>query len=429
MRTNFVHRVLSRGLCLAMVAFIIPCFVEAAAASDEIAELRKLLLENQKIMQEMKADYDKKTATLEKRIADLEGSQAAGEIERSEIQEAVLEQQTLADEVRSKVVDRVSLHGYYDFQYINANNDTVGSFIQNDLSLFIRSSTADEKWTIFSEIEFDRIDENDYLAGRGEESKNLEVETAWLEYRHNDLLRIRGGKLLLPQYWQTYNYPNLTLSTLPPLMVGNVFPATITALQVSGDWWKENELGLTYTAYVGNGGEAEQSELDRNDNKAVGGRLTFHLAGANGPAWLDKLDFSFSGYLGDDEEGRSETVLGLDTQFRAGRFEFQAELAHSNQQHNNRPRFWTSGQRGGEALGYYLQPAYRLTPRWHLFYRFDSLDLNDERTTRWDEERHTLGVNFRPRSNISLKLEWLHADPEGHRDEYDGMAASAVFNF
>lgn len=397
--------------------------------ADSIAELKALLLETRASMESMQAAYESRIDALETRINELEASASATEAQQAALESDAVERQTLLEEVRSEVRDRLSIHGYYDFQYIDADNDVVGSFIQNELSIFLRSTTEDERWTIFGELEFERIDGNDYVVGEGDESGELEIETAWLEYRHSDRFRVRGGKLLLPQYWQTYHYPNLTLSTLAPLMVGNVFPKSIVALQAAGDWWTANERGISYALYAGNGGDGEAHEVDQNDNKAVGGRLTLRLAGKHRPAWLDTLDFSVSGNYGDNDRGQSEGILGLDTQIRVGRFELLSELARGNQ-----PRYYATGfpfftERSGESLGFYVQPAYRLSPEWHVFYRYDYLDLNSGAWTPLDGERHTAGVNFRPEPNISLKLEFFHGEPEGPGADYNGLAGSVVFNF
>ena len=397
--------------------------------SGEIAELKALLLETQASMTAMQSAYEARIDALEQRLNELEGNAEETEERQAELEVTAIEQQTLLEEVRSEARDRLSLHGYYDFQYINADNEVIGSFIQNELSIFLRSTTEDERWTIFGELEFERVDGNDYVRGFEGESEDHEIETAWLEYRHADWLRVRGGKLLLPQYWQTYHYPNLTLSTLPPLMVGNVFPKSIVAVQLSGDWWSPNGWGVSYALYGGNGGEGDRRELDENENKAVGSRLTLRLAGKNRPEWLDTLDVSVSGYLGDDEYGRGESILGVDTQIRVGRAELQAEFAQGNQSRYTR-RFlpWLRDD-AGDALGFYVQPAYQLAPQWHLFYRFDYLDLDDKRWTAFDEQRHTLGVNYRPRPNISLKLEFFHGEPEDHGEDFNGLASSVVFNF
>ncbi|HBJ75862.1 MAG TPA: hypothetical protein DDY86_10330, partial [Syntrophaceae bacterium] len=325
--------------------------------------------------------------------------------------------------------DRLSIHGYADFQYGGDSRDEGGSFIQNELSIFLRATTRDERWTVFSEIEFDRIDGDGFLTDRGGKSVELEVETAWAEYRHNDLLRLRAGKLLLPQYWQTYHYPNLTMSTLAPLMSGNVFPKSILALQASGDWWNADDRGVSYAVFAGHGGDTARVELEQNDNIAAGGRLTLRLAGSNKPAWLDTLDLSISGLAGRDDDGKGELILGLDAQIRLGRLEILSELARGSRPRHRGDLLARLQGASGDTLGFYLQAAYRVAPKWHVFYRFDHLDLNDEARSPRDESRHTFGVNFRPRPKVSLKLEVFQSDPEGGREDYAGLGGSVVFNF
>ncbi len=416
-------------LCLGM--FLLPLWGAQGAEDtpDEVAELKALLLETRDAMREIQATYEARIDTLESRIDELEDG-VEKQSEQVEAQELVaVEQQTQLEEVQSEVRDRLSIHGYYDFQYIDADNEVVGSFIQNELSIFLRSSTEDEQWTVFGELEFERIDGNDYLGSRTKADGDLEIETAWLEYRHNDRFRIRAGKLLLPQYWQSYHYPNLTLSTLAPLMVGNIFPKSIVAMQLIGDWWTANERGISYSLYGGNGGDGELREFDANEHKAIGGRLTLRLAGRNKPDWLETLDFSVSTYLGDDDDGRNQSIVGFDTQIRVGRLELLAELAHGNQPSYLRRTFDRTWHRDGESLGFYIQPSYRITPQWHVFYRYDYLNLDNSGQTPFDESRHTLGTTYRPLPNISLKLELFHSEPENDRLDFNGVASSVVFNF
>lgn len=324
---------------------------------------------------------------------------------------------------------RLSVHGYADLQYGGDSRERSGSFIQNELSVFVRATTKDEKWTAFSEIEFDRIDGEVYLTDRGGKSIEVEMETGWIEFRDSDQFRLRGGKLLLPQYWQSNHYPNLTMSTLAPLMSGNVFPKSIVALQASGDWWNAKDRGLSYALFAGGGANTALMELEQNDNLAAGGRLTFRLAGRDGPAWLDTLDFSLSALASENDFDRGELIFGLDSQIRLGRLEILAEFARGSLPRVDNSLRSRLNQEDGDTVGAYVQAAYRLTDRWHGFYRYDYLDFNDGIPTPRDETRHTVGANFRPRPNVSLKLELFHSQPENPRDSYDGMAASVVFNF
>lgn len=324
---------------------------------------------------------------------------------------------------------RLAVHGYADLQYGRDTRDEGATFLQNELSAFVRATTEDERWTAFSEIEFDHIDGDVYLSDRGGDSVDVEMEAGWIEFRHDDRFRLRAGKLLLPQYWQSNHYPNLTMSALAPLMSGNIFPKSIVALQASGDWWNAQDRGVGYSLFLGGGAKTALEDLEQNDNVAAGGRVTFRLAGRERPGWLDTLDLSFSGLIGEDDQDRSEIILGMDAQVRLGRLEILAELAHRSQ-----PRLdqtWLSDLHNddGETLGLYVQAAWRLSEKWHLFYRYDYLDLNDGGGTLRDESRHTLGANFRPRANVSLKVEAFHSQPEAWRASYDGVAGSVVLNF
>lgn len=324
---------------------------------------------------------------------------------------------------------RLSLHGYADLQYGGDSSDLGGAFVQNELSVFLRATTEDERWTAFTEVEFDHIGGEVFLSDRGGNETEVEMEAGWIEFRHKDRFRLRGGKLLLPQYWQSNHYPNLTMSALAPLMSGNIFPKSVVAIQASGDWWNENERGVGYSLFLGAGAKTALQELAQDDRFVAGARLSFRMAGREKPDWIDTLDVSFSALVGENDVHDSELILGVDTQIRLGRLELLAEFAHGKI-----PRLDDGGlpelfPENGDTTGLYVQAAYRLSPKWHVFYRFDFVDFNSGYTTPRDEARHTAGVNFRPRANVSLKLEVFHSEPEGPRDFYDGFASSIVFNF
>jgi len=324
---------------------------------------------------------------------------------------------------------RLSVHGYADLQYGRDTRDEGATFLQNELSAFFRATTEDERWTAFSEIEFDHIDGDVYLSDRGGDSVDVEMETGWIEFRHKDSFRLRAGKLLLPQYWQSNHYPNLTMSALAPLMSGNIFPKSIVALQASGDWWNAQDRGVGYSLFLGGGAKTALEDLEQNDNLAAGGRITFRLADRDRPAWLDTLDLSFSGLVSETDLDRSEVILGMDAQVRLGRLEILAELAHRSQPRLDQTWLSDVHHDDGATLGLYMQAAWRFSEKWHVFYRYDYLDLNDGGGTLRDESRHTLGANFRPRANVSLKAEVFHSEPEAWRASYDGVAGSVVLNF
>jgi hypothetical protein len=85
-------------------------------------------------------------------------------------------------------------------------------------------------------------------------------------------------------------------------------------------------------------------------------------------------------------------------------------------------------------FGYYVQPAVRLQDQWVAFYRIEGLE--SQRVQR-AEQRHLLGINFRPVSQIAVKVEYYRSialerafilSEEG-RKSFNGLAAAAAFFF
>lgn len=398
-----------------------------AQAPSEIDAVKVLLQQTQESMKQMMEQHQQQLDVLQKRIEELEEKAVESEVAQESIVESLMEQDVASADQSSSLNDNLSLHGYYDFLFLDATDSKSRSFILNELSLFLRSTTDDERWTFFSELEFEVIEGNDFYFGEEVSESEFEIETAWLEYSFSDELQLRTGKLLLPQYWQTYHYPNLTLSTRPPAMVGRIFPSNLVGISGKGDVWFDNQQGFSYVAYVGNGGDSDVNEVDQNENKAIGGRFTAHLAGD--ASSFDTLDFSVSGYTGQDHDSNNETVLGLDTQIRLRKWELLSEFAWGDQHVEFRDAPDSIMEVDSDTVGYYLQLGYNFRPRWHTFYRFDELDLYDDGPTPLDAHQNTVGLNFRPRSNISLKIELFEADVDRIGDPFYGVASAIVYNF
>lgn len=421
-----VYRKFKATMAFVFVVLLLASGPGTAQEQGEIDELKRLLQETQDSMQRMMEEHQRQMDSLQIRIEELEQRSEDSIEKQEEIEEKVLEQAVTTDELRSGLLGQVSLHGYYDVQYLAADSSIVDSFVQNELSIFLRHATEDDKWTFFSEIEFELFDSDDFYFSNDGKTTEIEIETAWLEYRILDAVRLRAGKLLLPQYWQTYHYPNLTLSTRPPSMVGSIFPKNIIGVEVRGDVWFKGNRGFSYVGYLGNGGDSEITEVDRNDGKAIGGRVTLHLAKGG---IFDTFDVSGSGFTGKDEEGGTEKVVGFDTQIRIHKFELLSEFAFANQFVDVPDPMGGTMRVRSRTDGYYVQLAYNFVPKWHVFYRFDDLDQLDRGVSLRDAEQHTIGVNFRPRAHISLKLELFRALLDGDRDSFNGLASSVVYNF
>jgi hypothetical protein len=307
-------------------------------------------------------------------------------------------------ELHGGLTDRAELSGYYDFEYFNGNRDGHPShFDQHHVSLFV--SHTWKEWRFFAELEWEHGAELEDDGGTG----GVLVESAWAEYLHADWLKVRGGKLLLPQYWNVNHYPNVVLSTERPLMVREIYPGDGTGLMFYGTAYA-GDMGATYRLYVTNG--EDRVNDDDNNGKAVGGRVTVHLAGLAGA--FRRCDLGVSGYHENaPSHGGSDDIYGFDAQINTARFELLAEFASETED-------------GETNEGFYVQPSARVYREVRLFYRYGYVDAAGIKHTR-----HTAGVNFRPMHNVSLKIEANdnEVDHGGTTEDWQGMATSVAIFF
>jgi len=315
----------------------------------------------------------------------------------------------LVFDLEQRIDQRLNLNGYFDFEYLadDKQGGTPSSFRQHHISLFV-SQTIDQ-WRIFSELEFE---DGVAITGAGTTvsgSGTIKMEHGWVEYMLHQGLSVRGGKMLLPQYWNVNHYPNTVLSTNRPLMVRNVFPADTTGISLQ---WSRHVSGFwsTLDLYVGNGESINSSKVDDNENKAVGGRLNLHLDGDFSA--IQRFDIGLS-YHNEKPASSSQDIAisGFEAQINSGDFELLMEWARRERNSDNK-------------MGYYLQPSIKFAPALRGFYRFDYFNDNSSKNIR-----NTLGLNYRPVPPVSLKLEFNqnHMSPTV-TDSYYGIATSvAVF--
>jgi hypothetical protein len=383
---------------------------EAALLREELAAQRTL---NQQLLQRLEALEAGQGALLEK-VRLLEDRAPSEQGEAGESREALEEVRHGYFEMQEALDRAPNLAGYYDFEYINDDRkNSPGEFRQHRLTLLLTKELP--KYRFFGEVEFEYGAKFEGEGGTELEESTGEVklEEVWGEYIHSDSLTLRAGKIFVPSYVSIHHWPNLWLSTRYPLMRNKVFPDTFVGVMAYGSkYWEK--LGVTYKGYVANGVSEFEAKEDTNENKAVGGQLTFHLPSHG---LLDTFDVAVSGYMESPPDAERTQTWGLESQIRKGKWEVLTELA----------------LRGGEEsrTGFYLQPSYRFNERWATFYRYDFLDVDPD---FWDvnpvgkKQEHTIGVNYRPITDVSLKLEYFYSS-QSEDGDFSGVAASVAIRF
>ena len=393
----------------ALAFLMLPAMARGQAASD-VEQLRAALevqaALNRRLLERLDA-LEQRQAVTQSSLESLRASRATESADAENVVSMVEDLRSEYFALQDHLDALPALSGYYDFEYFNDDRaDSPGEFRQHHVSLHLTREW--EQWRLFTEVEFEfgtKFEGDGGLAleeARGE----AKVEQAWGEYVHTDQLALRGGLILTPGYWNVNHYPNVVLSTRRPTMVREVFRESFVGLMAYGTkHW--DDFGVTYHAYVGNGQSGYFTKHDDNEGKAVGGKLSFQLpTGGKFDSW----DVGLNAYQESPAHDERVFAWGAETQLRHGPWELLAEFAIKHA--------------ADDATGLYVQPSYRFNPKCATFYRYDLLTKRHEGET----QQHTLGVNFRPIPDVSLKLEYFYSRLSQGED-HSGVAASAAIHF
>jgi len=344
--------------------------------------------------------------------------------------------------------------GYADVMYNNLsrqNLDNPGrhSFGQQRLVPFIYADITDHI-KFATEIEIERGGPNAPQTGAGGTfgDGSMQIEFAQLDYLVNEPINIRAGILLMPvgKFNLLHDSPLNDLVDRP--MVSRIIiPSTWfeAGAGIYGSLYPSSQSKLDYEVYAVNGMSQTAGAItdagvraargsvsrDRDDNKAVVGRLAFSP--------ILGIEVAGSGYHGTYKPSAGAvgtgriSIFALDWTLQRGPFEIIGESAWSRISNNN-----ATGVAGvlptpiGPAgmQGYYIQGNYHFMPeflkKWASSHfsdastftavvRWEQVDTDtDDRTrnapnaagNRRELERLTLGLNFRPIEDTVFKFDW-----------------------
>ncbi|MCF7916588.1 MAG: hypothetical protein K9L61_02295 [Candidatus Omnitrophica bacterium] len=341
----------------------------------------------------------------------------------------------------------VSLGGYMDHEFENFQN-TNSTFDQHRWILNIGAELG-ERLRFYSEYE---IEHGGPDASGGGEAK---VEQAWVDYLISDGINLRAGAVLVPfGRYNIYHDSDLQDLTSRPLVARDIIPTTWTESGAGfhgefnpklGDY---QDLVISYETYVINGLDDGFSDTgmrgargslggDNNNNKAVVGRLSLSPTLGH--------EIGLSGYRGKyNNSGDYINGTSLDLASRFGPLELIGEYAYFN---IDEP----SGSDVAKTMeGYRIQANYHFWPKFFdntflgegfddptftLVGRYGWAKIDDD-SDLWagdnEEERYTLGLNYRPVESWVFKLEYQWNDTKSEsleRGSNNGFMASVAMGF
>ncbi len=340
---------------------------------------------------------------------------------------------------------KATIGGYADVMYNNLSrqnldNPSRNSFNQQRMVPFIYADIT-EHVKFATEIEMERGGTN---APQGTDG-SMQIEFAQIDYLVTEAINIRAGILLVPigKFNLLHDSPLNDLVDRP--MVSRIIiPSTWfeAGAGLYGTVYPSSQSKLDYEIYVVNGMSQTAGAItdqgvrntrgsvsrDRDDNKAVVGRLAFSPRLG--------IEVAGSGFHGQYKPANGSAAAGyidivaLDWTLQRGPFEVIGESAWSRISNNNATGTTGSGIGPAGMQGYYIQGNYHFMPdvlkKWAPSHfsdastftavmRWEHVDTDtDDRTRRTpntlgnrrEMERLTLGLNFRPIEDTVFKLDW-----------------------
>jgi len=338
---------------------------------------------------------------------------------------------------------KATVGGYADVMYNslsrqNLDNPSRNSFGQQRLVPFIYADITDHI-KFATEIEIERGGPN---APQGTDG-SMQIEFAQLDYLINEAINLRAGILLMPvgKFNLLHDSPLNDLVDRP--MVSRiVIPSTWfeAGAGIYGTLYPSSRSKLDYEVYAVNGMSQTAGSItdlgirsargsvsrDRDDNKAVVGRIAFSP--------MLGIEIAGSGYHGAYKPAAGAVGAGyidmfaLDWTLQRGPFEIIGESAWTRISNNNATGVANRGIGPAGMQGYYVQGNYHFMPeflkKWAPSHFTDASTFTA--VVRWEQvntdtddrtqqnalggqrklERLTLGLNFRPIEDTVIKFDW-----------------------
>ena len=345
-----------------------------------------------------------------------------------ELSERVSAQEDLTQELDERVGSRAIVHAFdamqldfggflhSAFTHIHGDKGSATSFdrltfeillkaqFSRRFSAFFAQAFVRESNTRFTDT-FQRTSPGFAFSGSGGVKTPLVI--AWANYMQSDHFNIQIGRYITPfGIINIEHFPAILLDTeqpqfLRPFSGDTIFPNFITGAQAHGKLFLDDDI-IQYNLYTGvfTGSTPEQF---------YGGARVGYTLGSFGTT----LGLNF----GTGKRSLTPTapdttrvsknatfyMYGVDLLIDKGPILWKNEL------------FFTDEDKGagGNRVGFYTQPAYRVTDEWIVFYRYDF--LNDGKLqvvpagggprlhTPGNSTEHVLGLNFLPAPNVRLR--------------------------
>jgi len=321
--------------------------------------------------------------------------------------------------------ENTQIGGYGELHYNNLDSKKEIDF--HRFVLFFGHQFTD-RLRFWSELELEHS-----VSGDGQNGE-IELEQAYIEYDLTANQHVKAGLFLLP-------VGILNETHEPPTFYGvernpverNIIPTTWWAGgaalngEIAPGWSYDLGVheGLKTSAgsnYAVRSGRQKTSEADANDPASTG-RIKW--TGVAGVELAATVQYQSDVTQGEDPDAGHAWLFETHTDIQRGPFGLRALYAR-----------WDLDGDGPKSVGadeqegFYIEPSYRITPKWGVFARYNEWD-NQAGDGDSDSEKKQVnaGVNFWPHPDVVLKADLQQQDNEGNSKNDNGWNLGVGYQF
>ena len=321
--------------------------------------------------------------------------------------------------------ENTQIGGYGELHYNNLDSKKEIDF--HRFVLFFGHQFTD-RLRFWSELELEHS-----ISGDGQNGE-IELEQAYIEYDLTANQHVKAGIFLLPVgiLNETHEPPTFYGVERNPIE-RNIIPTTWWAGgaalngEIAPGWSYDLGIheGLETSAgrnYAVRNGRQKTSEANANDLASTG-RIKW--TGVAGVELAATVQYQSDVTQGEDPDAGHAWLFETHADIRRGPFGLRALYA-----------MWDLDGDGPESVGadeqegFYIEPSYRITPKWGVFARYNQWD-NQAGNGDSDSEKKQVnaGVNFWPHPDVVLKADVQQQDNEGNSKNDNGWNLGVGYQF
>lgn len=366
---------------------------QAAAAEPTMAEVLRLLKEQQAEIEALKARLSETDTRVEQTATAVEATASA------------VESASQRSDTYAKVADwaeRTQIGGYGEIHYNNKENGNTDEIDAHRFVMYLAHDFND-RVRFFSEIELEHS-----LAG-DDKPGEVELEQAYIEWDYADHHSAKFGLFLIPV--------GILNETHEPETFYGVERNNVESRIIPATWWESGVMlggeiapGLSYDFGVHSGLETDAFDVRGGRQKsaeavaeefAYTGRLKYTgIAGLELAATVSYQEDLLQGLVAGADEA-SGLLYETHAAYQAGPFGLRALYA---QWDIDGDQAQAAGR--DEQKGWYIEPSWRLTPKLGIFSRFSEWDTQAGDSVDTEVEQFDVGFNYWLVENVVLKADW-----------------------